>query len=171
MNKRKAISLLFRPVNLNLAQRLTNESFRKKFFLRFAKKEVAAQIRQLRERRELTQVQFAKICKMGQSAVSRIEDGDYSGWTFKTLAKVAEKMDAQLRITLTPSEDVIGQYWAEEGQGSGGPISGTGERSAIESMIPQKRLGEQQERPRRPEPSSFEQFIKLLNAEALGGMQ
>ncbi len=80
---------------------------------------------------------------MGQSAVSRIEDGEYSGWTFKTLAKVAEKMDAQLRIMLVPSEDVIGQYWAEEGQSSGSN-QGEGGRKALEKLAPSLMLGEQQ---------------------------
>lgn len=104
------------PLNLGLAEKLRNRLFRSRFFLNLARKEVAAQIRRLRERRGLTQVEFAKMCRMKQSAVSRIEQADYSGWTFKTLARVAEKLDAQLRITLEPAEDVIERLATQEGR-------------------------------------------------------
>jgi len=44
---------------------------------------------------------------MGQPAVSRIEQATYSGWTYKTLARVAEKLNARLRIVYEPLEEVI----------------------------------------------------------------
>jgi ribosome-binding protein aMBF1 (putative translation factor) len=84
-----------------------SEADRAKLFGQLARKEVAGQIRQLREKRGLTQVQFAKVCRMKQSAVSRIEQAEYSGWTYKTLARVAEKLHARLRISFEPMEETL----------------------------------------------------------------
>ncbi len=50
---------------------------------------------------------------MGQPAVSRIEQASYSGWTYKTLARVAEKLNARLRIIYEPLEDVIARMDAD----------------------------------------------------------
>jgi len=51
---------------------------------------------------------------MKQSAVSRIEQANYSGWNFKTLARIADSLDARLRIVLEASEDVIARYLEDE---------------------------------------------------------
>lgn len=50
---------------------------------------------------------------MGQPAVSRIEQASYSGWTYKTLARVAEKLNARLRIIYEPLEEVIARMDAD----------------------------------------------------------
>jgi len=96
-------------VNLLLTRHLKtkSEKARLRLFAKLTQKEIAGQIRQLREKRQLTQIQFAKLCKMGQPAVSRIEQATYSGWTYKTLARVAEKLNARLRIVYEPLEEVI----------------------------------------------------------------
>jgi transcriptional regulator with XRE-family HTH domain len=91
-----------------------SETGRLRLFSRLSRKEVAAQIRQLREKRGLTQMRFAKLCKMKQSAVSRIEQADYSGWNYKTLARIADKLRARLRITFEPLEEVIAKMETEE---------------------------------------------------------
>jgi len=89
------------------------EKARLRLFAKLTQKEIAGQIRQLREKRQLTQIQFAKLCKMGQPAVSRIEQASYSGWTYKTLARVAEKLNARLRIIYEPLEEVIARMDAD----------------------------------------------------------
>ncbi len=86
-----------------------NDAERARLFAQLTRKEVACQIRELREKRRLTQVEFAKQCKMKQSAVSRIEQADYSGWTYKTLARIAEKLHARLRITYEPLEELAAE--------------------------------------------------------------
>jgi transcriptional regulator with XRE-family HTH domain len=91
-----------------------NDAERAHLFAQLTRKEVAGQIRQLREKRKLTQVEFAKQCKMKQSAVSRIEQADYSGWTYKTLARIAEKLHARLRITYEPLEELAVEIAAED---------------------------------------------------------
>jgi transcriptional regulator with XRE-family HTH domain len=67
------------------------------------------QLRHLRERRGLKQSDLKVATGMSQSAVSRIEQADYAGWTYKTLLKMAEALDAELRITFVPAEDVIAE--------------------------------------------------------------
>jgi transcriptional regulator with XRE-family HTH domain len=79
-----------------------------------AQEEIAQQIRQLRERQGLRQVDLAKKAKMKQSAVSRIEQAGYSAWTFKTLLRVADALDAQLRVVFEAADDVIARYAREE---------------------------------------------------------
>jgi transcriptional regulator with XRE-family HTH domain len=88
---------------------------RARLFAKLTRKEVAGQIRQLREKRHLTQVEFAKRCRMKQSAVSRIEQAEYSGWTYKTLSRIAEKLNARLRISYEPLEEIAAQMAAEDG--------------------------------------------------------
>ena len=107
---------LLSPVRIKgrLAVKLNHLSFRRRFFRLRAQEETAQQIRELRDRRGLRQVDLAKRAKMRQSAVSRIEQAGYSAWTYKTLLRVAEALDAQLRIVFEPSEDVIARYQREE---------------------------------------------------------
>ena len=98
------------PIDLNISRALGKKSFFHKFFVSRAKDEIASKIRELRERRELTQKQFAEKTGMKQSAVSRIEQSDYAGWNFKTLVRVAEALDARLIVDFMPREDVIKKY-------------------------------------------------------------
>lgn len=97
-----------KPIDLGLADKLKNRRFRERFLTTLARDEIAAQIRQLRLKRGFaTQAAFAKKSGMQQSAVSRIEQADYSGWTFKTLLKVAFGLEARLRVSFEPIEDVV----------------------------------------------------------------
>lgn len=105
---------LLQPIKLNIAQKLGNKEYRNKFFQSRARDEIASQIRELRNKRRLTQSKFAAESGMKQSAVSRIEQANYSGWSFKTLLRVAEVLDARLRVTFEPAEDVIKEYRQKE---------------------------------------------------------
>jgi transcriptional regulator with XRE-family HTH domain len=97
-----------KPIKLNLAERLQNRRFRERFISTGARDQIAAQIRQLRiQRGYATQMEFAKVARMQQSAVSRIEKSEYSGWTFRTLLRVAFALRARLRVTFEPIEDTI----------------------------------------------------------------
>jgi len=97
-----------KPISLDLASRLSNRRFRERFLETLARDEIASQIRRLRIKRGFTtQAAFARETGMQQSAVSRIEQSDYSGWTFRTLLKVAFALKARLRISFEPIESVI----------------------------------------------------------------
>ena len=58
----------------------------------------------------MTQAALAEKCDMKQSALSRLESADYSGWSFKTLRRVAEALDARLQISIEPRMAVIEHY-------------------------------------------------------------
>jgi transcriptional regulator with XRE-family HTH domain len=102
------------PVRLGLTEKLRDRSYRTRFFAGQARTRIAMQIKALREKREMNQTKFAVAAKMKQSAVSRIEQADYSGWTFKTLLRTAAALDARLLISFEPAEDVIAEYEKSE---------------------------------------------------------
>ena len=106
---------LISPLKLNIARRLKEDrEFRKSFFQGQAQDEIAMNIRSLREKRTMRQVDLAKKSKMKQSAISRIEQADYSSWSFNTLLRVADALDARLRVMLEPAEIVIARYEENE---------------------------------------------------------
>jgi transcriptional regulator with XRE-family HTH domain len=106
---------LISPLKLNISNRLRKDrEFRKRFFQGQAQDEIAMNIRSLREKRTMRQVDLARESKMKQSAISRIEQADYSSWSFNTLLRVADALDARLRVTLEPAEIVIERYEGSE---------------------------------------------------------
>jgi transcriptional regulator with XRE-family HTH domain len=99
-------------IDLNLREKLQDRAYRTKFFRALAQDEIASQIRELRGLRSFRQVDLAKAANMKQSAVSRIEQADYSSWNFMTLLRVAEALDARVRIIFQISEDAIKEFVA-----------------------------------------------------------
>ena len=59
---------------------------------------LALQIAKLREKKGLSQQQMAKLMGTSQQAVSRIESGEYEGFTLKTLEKIAEATGTRVKI-------------------------------------------------------------------------
>jgi transcriptional regulator with XRE-family HTH domain len=102
-------------VKLNIAKKLKeNKDFRERFFRGQTQDEIAMGLRSLREKRKMKQKELAKKCGMKQSAISRIEQADYSGWSFTTLLRVADALEARLRVILEPAEIVIARYEENE---------------------------------------------------------
>ena len=60
--------------------------------------QLAMRIAKLREKKGLTQAQLAKLMGTSQQAISRIESGEYDGFTLKTLEKIAEATGTRLKI-------------------------------------------------------------------------
>ncbi len=60
--------------------------------------QLAMKIAKLREQKGLTQGKMAKLMGTSQQAVSRIESGDYEGFTLKTLERIAEATGTRLKI-------------------------------------------------------------------------
>jgi len=58
----------------------------------------AMKIARLREKKGLSQQQLAKLMCTSQQAVSRIESGEYEGFTLKTLEKIAEATGTKVKI-------------------------------------------------------------------------
>ncbi|MEX1205711.1 MAG: helix-turn-helix transcriptional regulator [Dongiaceae bacterium] len=109
---------LTNSIDPHIAKKLRDKGYRHRFFARMAQDEVASRIRELRGRRHLRQADLAQLAGMKQSAVSRIEQSDYAGWTFNTLLRVARALDVRLRLLFEPMEDMIRLYeqWEAEGQ-------------------------------------------------------
>ncbi len=59
---------------------------------------LAIKIAKLREKKGLSQQQMAKLMGTSQQAISRIESGDYEGFTLKTLQKIAEATGTRVKI-------------------------------------------------------------------------
>lgn len=59
---------------------------------------LAMKISTLREKKGLSQEQLAKLMGTSQQAISRIESGEYEGFTLKTLEKLAEATGTHLKI-------------------------------------------------------------------------
>lgn len=94
-------------IRLGLAKKLANAGYRHKFFRLRTQDDIATQIHAFREHRELTQAALADRCGMKQSAISRIEQADYQSWTLKTLLRVGEALDVNVRVVFEPAEAVI----------------------------------------------------------------
>ena len=59
---------------------------------------LAMKIAKLREKKGLSQQQMAKLMGTSQQAISRIESGEYEGFTLKTLEKIAEATGTRVKI-------------------------------------------------------------------------
>jgi DNA-binding XRE family transcriptional regulator len=59
---------------------------------------LAMKISKLREKKGLSQQQLAKLMGTSQQAISRIESGEYEGFTLKTLEKIAEATGTKVKI-------------------------------------------------------------------------
>ena len=59
---------------------------------------VSAQIKELREDRDLSQGKLAELIGTKQSGVSRLERSDYSSWKVETLRKLARAFGVRLRL-------------------------------------------------------------------------
>ena len=102
------------PIRLEIAKKLEDKAYRSAYFRAQAQDDIATQIRALRGRVGFTQAQLAERCGMKQSAISRIEQADYSGWTFSTLWRIADALDSRLRVLFEPAHDVIAEYARRE---------------------------------------------------------
>jgi transcriptional regulator with XRE-family HTH domain len=106
---------LLSPIKLNIAKKLKEDkAYRKRFLQRRTQDEIAMSIRSLREKRQMRQVDIAASSGMKQSAISRIEQADYASWTLKVLFRVADALNARVRVIFEPIEDVIEKYDEKE---------------------------------------------------------
>ncbi len=97
-------------IKLNLTEKLKNSAYRRKFFLAESSALIAEQLIRLRKRRGMNQHDLATRIGTKQPAICRIEQADYRSWSFKTLLKIADELDARLRVVIVPYEDVIMEY-------------------------------------------------------------
>ena len=63
---------------------------------------MAHQIVLLRENLGISQAELARRMGTKQQTISRLESGDYEGFTLKTLMKIAEATKTQVVVTFRP---------------------------------------------------------------------
>ncbi len=103
-----------KPIKLRIAEKLLNRKYRARFFRERSQDEVAMRLRDLRAFRKKTQKDIAELTGMKQSAVSRIEQSDYAAWSFTTLLRLAEALNAKVNVSFELAEDFIARQKAIE---------------------------------------------------------
>lgn len=109
-------------IDLNLTERLKDQEFRREWFHAELETAVPEAFRELRELRGLTQGQLARACNTQQSAVSRFERSSSPVWEFEFLLRLADALDARLRLVVEPSENVLSDY-SDDSQVNEGAVS------------------------------------------------
>ena len=67
--------------------------------------DIGFQVYNLRQKAGLTQKGLAELVGTKQSNIARIESADYTGYTHKTLEKVAKALKARLEVRVVPLAD------------------------------------------------------------------
>ena len=68
---------------------------------------IATQIKVLREQRNLTQAELARLTGMKQPRIAVMEDINYSSWSIKTLRRLAEALDLRLSVKFETFSSLI----------------------------------------------------------------
>lgn len=105
---------LLTSIKLDISNKLLNKEYRSFFFRRQTQDEIAVGIKSLRRKRNKRQSDLARETGMKQPAISRIEQADYSKWNLNTLFRVADALDARVRVIFEPLESVIESYRHQE---------------------------------------------------------
>jgi len=74
---------------------------------------VALQIAALRTQAGLSQKDLAKLMKVSQQQISRLESTGYEGHSLSTLRRVAKVLHANVRVTFEPEKKAAGTRVAE----------------------------------------------------------
>lgn len=81
-----------------LVKEFTDQEYRHGYADDFLNTAIAAQIKALRDQRGWTQAQLAERAGMRQSRISAMEDINYTSWSVRTLARLAEAFDVALAV-------------------------------------------------------------------------
>jgi len=85
-------------LNKVLKEKLQDNKFKQYFEEERDKLQIALKVATIREEKGLTQAQLAKKIHSSQTAISRIENGEYFGYSIKTLEKIAYATGTHLEI-------------------------------------------------------------------------
>ena len=75
--------------------------------------DVALQIAALRQQAGLSQKDLAKLLKTSQQQISRLESPGYEGHSLSTLRRVADVLNARVRVMFEPETKGTGTHVAE----------------------------------------------------------
>ena len=85
-------------LNDDLVLKFENKEYRHAYADDFLNSFIAAQLKALRDQRGWTQTELAGLSGMKQSRISAMENVNYSGWSVRTLARLAEAFDVALVV-------------------------------------------------------------------------
>jgi transcriptional regulator with XRE-family HTH domain len=83
----------------DLKEQLDDKEYRYGYVEAFMNSYIAAQIKILREQRDLTQTELAEMVGTKQGGISRLENVNYTAWKVETLTRLAKAFDLRLRIS------------------------------------------------------------------------
>jgi DNA-binding transcriptional regulator YiaG len=86
----------------HLHEELKDPEFRRYYEEERQALELAIKITRLREKMGLSQQDLARLMNTSQQAISRLESGEYEGFTLKTLKRIAEVTGTMLKIEFKP---------------------------------------------------------------------
>jgi transcriptional regulator with XRE-family HTH domain len=85
-----------------LEEQLKDPAFAARFEQAGEAWDVALQITALREQAGLSQKELAKLLKVSQQQISRLESPGYEGHSLSTLRRIARALHARVRVTFEP---------------------------------------------------------------------
>jgi transcriptional regulator with XRE-family HTH domain len=107
--------------DLYLEEQLKDPVFAERFERAGEAWDVALQITALREKAGLSQKDLARKLKTSQQNISRLESPSYEGHSLSMLRRVAEVLNARVRVILEPARprkpSVVGEARAKYGKG------------------------------------------------------
>ena len=96
-----------------LEEQLRDPAFAARFEQAGEAWDVALQIAALRTKAGLSQKELAKLLKVSQQQISRLESPGYEGHSLSTLRNVAKALHARVRVTFEPESKRTGMRVAE----------------------------------------------------------
>jgi DNA-binding XRE family transcriptional regulator len=87
-----------RTFQSRLREDIKDSEFKKHYQEERQALKLAMKIGELRNQKGLSQQELAKLMGTSQQAISRIESGEYEGFTLKTLEKIAEATGMRVKI-------------------------------------------------------------------------
>ncbi len=99
-----------------LIKRLSKSAYRNSYLDSQVRARIAYQIRAMRKKAGLTQVQMADRLDKPQSAVSRLESTDYGNLSVNTLLEIAKSMDVALLVQFVSYPDFLERTWNKSEQ-------------------------------------------------------
>ena len=96
-----------------LEEQLRDPAFAARFEQAGEAWDVALQIASLRRQAGLSQKDLAKLLKIPQQQISRLESPGYEGHSLSTLRRVAKALHARVRVTFEPESKRTGMRVAE----------------------------------------------------------
>lgn len=82
-----------------LKEQLKDKEFEKAYYEGLEKARIALEITYFREKKGLTQAELAKQINTSQSAIARLENPDYKGYSLNTLRNVAKALGLELVVS------------------------------------------------------------------------